>query len=189
MCRYPEAPPIPALPLPTPPPKPMSQGPPCPHFIQGETEALSGLAGRELQCRESNRFPASLAGSWHLETKAVGSRAARGATHRQGAARARGRLRDGLCPGEAASRTRLLRPADGSSQPGGTRAAARSRPLHRLPSRLSYRRTGFLFICLALAQGSLQSFPFAGSLSSSSAHRDPCATAQPSLHRQLHPPP
>lgn len=122
-------------------------------------------------------LPAS-AGSWHLQTKAAGWRAARGAAHRQGAARARGRRPDGLCPGEAASRTRLLRPAGGPSQPRGPRAASRNRPLHRLPSLLSYRRTGFLFLCRGLAQRSLQSFAFAGSLSSSSAHRDPCAAAQ-----------
>ena len=184
-CRYPEAPPTPALPLPTAPPKPMSQGPPCPHFIQGETEALSALAGQELQCRNLTGFQPAWPGAAPAN-KSSGLAAARGAPHRQGAARARGRLRDGLCPREAVSRTGSAAQR-GPGQPRGPRAAARSRPLHRLPSVLSYRRTGFLFICRGLAQGSLQSFPFAGSLSSSSARGDPCATAQASLHHQLHP--
>lgn len=80
---------------------------------------MRGLAGHELQCRNPTGFQPASAGSWHLQTKAAGSRAARGATHRQGAARARGRRPDGLCPGEAASRTGSSARRADSANPAG----------------------------------------------------------------------
>jgi len=63
LCRLSRSTAIPcASPPHSPPPKPMSPGPPCPHFIWGETEALERACRPRTAVPESNRFPASLGG-------------------------------------------------------------------------------------------------------------------------------
>ena len=166
------------FPSPLPPPKPMSPGPPCPHFIWGETEALERACRPRTAVPESNRFPASLGGELAPANKGSWVAGCAG-SHSPPGGSARPRTPPGRpLSGRGRFPHRLLRPAGGLSQPRGPRASSWNLLLHRLPSLLSYRRTGFLFICRGLAQISLQSFPFADSLSSSTAHRDPCDAAQ-----------